>query len=99
MVTFNEVRVFLWSWIPTGKAYAAITLPPFGIFMRKRMSPSGLGTEEGFKRLLDHELIHWEQYRRWGLLGYYGRYLVWLVAYGYKDHPMEVEARERSGIQ
>ncbi len=90
---FTVVTLHVWRWIPTSGAYLAITLPPFGIFMREGLEG------EAAKRVLGHELIHWEQYRRWGLLGFYWRYLWWAARYGYRDNPMEVEARERSGIQ
>ncbi len=86
-------RLYIWRYIPTSRAYTAITLPPAGIWVRKGLSP------ELQARVLVHEGIHWEQYVRWGLLGYYGRYLWWAFRHGYRDNPMEVEARERSGIK
>ncbi len=88
-----EVRVFVTKWIPTSEAYLAITLPPVGIFLRRGMHA------DTFTRVIAHEAIHWEQYQRWGLLGFYGRYLWWAFMYGYRANPMEVEARERSGVQ
>lgn len=80
-------------WLP--EEFVAITLPPFGIFVRQRV----MGEQR--RRVLDHELIHWEQYLRHGALGYYVRYLwQWMRAgFSYERHPMEIEARERSGAR
>ena len=74
---------------------AAITLPPFGIWIKE--SHEG----ERRRRILDHELIHWEQYLRHGAIGFYWRYLTgWVKAgFSYENHEMEIEARERSGVR
>ena len=65
--------------------YNARTVPPFGIFIKD--------SEKGNKDLLNHELVHWEQYRELGLLKYYGGYLTQMGKYGYDKMPMEIEAR------
>jgi hypothetical protein len=71
----------------------AITLPPYGILMERGMST------ELSRRVREHELIHWEQYLRGGAVKFYWDYLTWFLKGGsYKDHPMEIEARERSDI-
>jgi hypothetical protein len=70
----------------------AITLPPYGILMERGMST------ELFRRVRDHEMIHWEQYLRQGAVTYYLVYIWMWVRYGYAKHPMEIEARERSGV-
>lgn len=44
-----------------------------------------------------HELIHLQQIQRYGAVGFTLRYLWWLARYGYERHPLEVEAREKSG--
>lgn len=46
--------------------------------------------------LISHELVHVVQIRRYGLLGYWSRYLWLLAAHGWGNHPMEVEAHERA---
>jgi len=46
--------------------------------------------------ILDHELIHVEQYKRYGFIGFLIRYIYYLLKYGYYNNPLEVEARERS---
>lgn len=76
--------------------YRAITLPPFGIWIDSEQVPIE-GDE--FCGVLKHESVHWEQWRRYGTLGYYVRYLVGWLRHGYENHPMEIEARERSGVR
>lgn len=44
-----------------------------------------------------HEAIHLEQLRRMGAMRFSLTYLWLLLRYGYANHPMEVEARTRSG--
>jgi len=46
------------------------------------------------RRLISHKLMHVEQMRRDGLLWFGLRYLWWLLRYGYRRHPYEVEARQ-----
>jgi hypothetical protein len=65
--------------------YNAMTIPPFGIYILK--------SEVGNRELIRHELIHWYQYKKMGLLAYYGRYFSEMKCYGYDGMPMEVEAR------
>lgn len=80
-------------WVLKATRSGAITLPPFGVFVRPDMYTER--TPEFLRTLLRHELAgHWAQYRRMGLLGFYLRYLWYTLRYGYRDNPMEVEARE-----
>lgn len=65
--------------------YNAQTLPPFGILIKKEHARNA--------NLLQHELIHWRQYQRQGLLLYYLNYLANQLQHGYDNNPMEVEAR------
>ena len=76
-----------WMW---GKRWYGITLPPAGIFYRADLS------EERKLAVLAHELAHWRQYEKLGLLGFYWRYLKLWWRYGYWDNPMEKEARRVS---
>ena len=39
-----------------------------------------------------HELVHVDQWRRYGTLGFALRYLWGLVVHGYARHPLELEA-------
>lgn len=69
--------------VPLG--FNALTLPPAGIFIENK--------HQGNEALLQHELIHWKQYQRMGLLPYYMGYLQGMASHGYDLHPMELEAR------
>lgn len=77
----------LW-WLP-GK-FIAITLPPFGVWIR-----DGAQDRKDLSRIIRHEGIHWDQYLRWGWMVYI-RYVGLWIRHGYWNHPHEVEARERS---
>lgn len=69
----------------------AITLPPYGIYiLEERMQEQGL---------ILHEEVHWEQWERMGTFRFYKEYILGLLKHGYSaEHPMEKEARERSGV-
>lgn len=66
--------------------FRAMTVPPFGIFVKKEF--------KGNNQILEHDLIHWAQYRRMGLLMFYFRYFIQLIIIGYDTMPMEMEARQ-----
>ena len=77
------IRFFLKS---TG--FAGITLPPFGLYiLKERMD------DELLKR---HEMLHWEQYQRMGVIKFCVTYLWYNIRYGYWNNPMEIEARKKS---
>lgn len=65
-----------------------ITLPPRAIYVREEKMTD--------HRLIRHEEIHWEQYKRMGVMKFYVTYVWYTLKYGYWDNPMEVEAREKS---
>ena len=65
--------------------YAGITLPPLGVYL--------VNDRFNDQRLRRHEAEHWRQYQRMGLVRFYAVYLWWLARVGYRDHPMEIEAR------
>ncbi len=65
--------------------FRGITLPPRGIYV--------LAEHIDSERLRRHEMAHWAQYQRMGLFKFYVRY-VWLsLRHGYRNNPMEIEAR------
>ncbi|MDD5151438.1 MAG: hypothetical protein PHC28_13350 [Flavobacterium sp.] len=66
--------------------FRAMTIPPFGIFIKKEF--------KGNIQILKHDLIHWQQYKRMGLILFYLRYFIQLIFIGYDTMPMEVEARK-----
>lgn len=48
------------------------------------------------KETVAHELVHVEQIERHGFVKFYLKYFFYLLRYGYKKNPFEVEARERA---
>ena len=74
------------DWFLRKFGFYGITLLPYGIYVRKECQDD-IG-------LLRHELVHWHQYK---LLGsawkFYVKYLWLSLRYGYRNNPMEVEAR------
>lgn len=71
------------KWLQPFAKFNAITLPPFGMFFN-----FGNFVDSTIK----HELVHWEQYKRFGFLGFYLLYLYYTLKYGYENNPMELEA-------
>ena len=87
-----------WRWVggPVPPGFAAITIGPV-ISVRRRASSD--------PRLLRHELVHVEQWRRLGAVGflrrYLGAYLRWRLrchghAGAYRRIPLEIEAEWRA---
>ena len=73
------------SWLLRRFGYRGITLPPLGIYV--------LAEHIDSERLRRHEMAHWVQYERMGAVRFYVRY-VWLsLRHGYRNNPMEIEAR------
>ena len=72
-------------WFLRTTGYAGICLPPVGIYI--------LAEHMYSDRLTRHEQAHWKQWQRMGTIRFYAVYLWGLVRYGYRDHPMEIEAR------
>jgi len=79
----RQPKIYYVRWVLP--PYRAMTIPPFGIFIKKRYKND--------KRILNHEIIHWEQYQKLGLLTFYFRYFKQFIKYGYDKMPMEIEAR------
>lgn len=65
--------------------YNGFNIPPFGIFIKE--------SEKDNQALLDHELIHWKQFQREGLLGFLVGYSTHAICNGYDENPYEIEAR------
>lgn len=65
--------------------YAGITLPPFGMFIVREHINN--------ERLIRHEQAHWRQAQQLGIVKFYVKYLWLSLRHGYRDNPMEVEAR------
>ncbi len=71
------------DFVPAG--FNALTIPPVGIFIHSK--------HRGNAELLQHELIHWQQYQREGLLPFWFNYAGGHIIHGYDANPYEIEAR------
>lgn len=69
----------------------AATIPPFGIFIEDEY--------KGNASLLNHELVHWDQYKRMGMFVFYRTYFSEYLKYGRINGPMEIEARKLSKLK
>jgi len=86
----KENKVYYLPFDIPGSQMAA-TIPPFGIFIEEKYRNN--------TDLLNHESVHWDQYNRMGLLGFYRTYISEYIKYGRKYGPMEVEARKLSKLK
>jgi hypothetical protein len=73
------------GWVLRRTGFAGICLAPWGIFV--------LAEHLANETLIRHEQVHWTQWRRMGTVRYYLTYLYQVLRYGYRNAPMEVEAR------
>lgn len=80
---------FILRWYLTRAGFWGITLPT-GIYILEEHLCN--------ERLIEHEKVHAAQYERYGVLGFFARYLYFNIKYGYKKNPLEVEAREKAGL-
>lgn len=71
------------------RQFAAVTYPPFGVYIRQSWWDEA--SQDRKERLLWHEGVHWRQYVESGPLVYIKYVALWL-RYGYKKHPYEIEA-------
>lgn len=62
---------------------------PWGIYV--------MPGEEKNAGLIAHERVHAQQVERMGAVWYLVKYSAMWLRYGYERHPMEIEAREKSG--
>lgn len=62
-----------------------VCLPPRAIYV--------LPEHEYNYELLRHEMVHWRQFQELGTVRFYTKYIWLLARHGYKNHPMEKEAR------
>lgn len=83
----NQPRIIIRDRLPYN--YNAQTIPPIGIFVKREHANNA--------KLLQHELIHWQQYQKTGAILFYLKYLSQKVMQGYDRMPMEVEPRIATG--
>ncbi|MEL6356679.1 MAG: hypothetical protein AAFQ37_07075 [Bacteroidota bacterium] len=65
--------------------FNGLAIPPFGIFIKDDLKNNS--------ELLLHELVHWKQFQREGLLLFVLNYSLSSINYGYDGNLYEVEAR------
>lgn len=65
--------------------YNGYIMPPFGVFIKE--------SEKNNAALLEHEMMHWKQFQREGLLPFAINYAVEAMRKGYDKNPYEIEAR------
>lgn len=84
MITPKPARGLI-AFVLKAAGFAGVTLAPFGIYI--------LPTYINNQNLIRHEQIHWAQWQRMGTIKFYVTYLWQMLRYGYKNAPMEREAR------
>ncbi len=77
------------------------TIFPFGIIINNN-NPEHTTIKDGYvsfgkDSLLKHEMTHWNQFRKDGLLLFKLKYAMYNKKYGYFKNPYEVEAFKNSG--
>jgi hypothetical protein len=73
------------AWFLRRFGFAGVALAPFGIFI--------LAEHLHSQRLIRHEQAHWRQWQRMGTMRYYATYVWQVMRHGYRNAPMEIEAR------
>lgn len=66
--------------------FRALMIPYIGVFIKKQY--------ENDHTLLEHEMIHWRQFKRMGAIVFLIRYVLQFVFIGYDSMPFELEARQ-----
>lgn len=72
-------------WFLRATKFGGITLPPFGVYI--------LVERMGDAQLVRHEQRHWHQAQEMGVLRWYATYAWYTIRYGYRNNPLEVDAR------
>lgn len=83
-MVINVAKGFIRFFLEKTK-FAGICLPPFGIYILDRHISN--------QSLIKHERVHWAQYERMGFIRFYLTYIYQVIRYGYRNSPMEKEAR------
>lgn len=73
------------AWVLRTTGFAGACLAPWGIYILPEYLHS--------QRLIRHEQAHWRQWQRMGTVRYYATYVWQVLRYGYRNAPMEIEAR------
>ena len=84
----DKIKIYYVNSLP-GK-YRGMCIPPLGIFILKK--------HRGNNKILQHDLVHWTQYKKQGFIDFYLRYLLEFIFIGYDKMPMEMEARKNETL-
>ena len=77
------------GWTLRRTGFAGVTLP-WGIYiLPERLQDA---------RLVRHEQAHADQIAQYGVIGFYTRYLWFTLRYGYRNNPLEVQARKAEDL-
>lgn len=79
----NNPKIFLRKKLINN--YNGYIVPPFGIFIKE--------SEKDNQALIEHELMHWRQFQREGLIPFLVNYSKGAFKGGYDKNPYEIEAR------
>lgn len=74
-------------WILRRLGFVGITLYPVGIYVLPELITN--------ERLHKHEMTHWRQAQRMSAVRFYVTYLWYSIRFGYRNNPLEIEAREQ----
>jgi len=75
----------LLRWFLERSRFDGIAIPPFGVWIEPmHFNDAGL---------IRHELRHLEQAREMGVFRWYATYVWYTLRYGYRNNPLEVDAR------
>lgn len=80
----EKIKIYYVDYLPN--KFRGMCIPPIGIFILKK--------HKGNKKIIQHDLIHWKQYKKLGGLQFYLNYLIQYALVGYDKMPMEMEARK-----
>jgi len=78
-----------------GKQMAS-TIPPFGIFIESKYQNENSNEPCS---LIKHEMVHWEQYKKMGLISFHYNYLKCYINSGRVNNWMEEEARKPCNLK
>jgi hypothetical protein len=85
---FDSIKVYYLPFNIPGKQMA-ITIPPLGIFIESKFK----NETNNPCSIFNHERVHWNQYRKMGLIPFYFNYLKVYFKSGRIKNWMEDEAR------
>ena len=90
MIKIKEAKGIIKLYLKIFKAKAVYTPWNTIYFLDKKMIKE--------RKIIKHELKHFEQRKREGIIKFAVKYTYYLIKYGYRNNPYEIEARKAMGI-